>query len=60
MDSFYEFLYMGGYAFYVWTSYAIAVVVLVANLVAPVRLRRKLLLDLNRKARREMRNDTQT
>jgi heme exporter protein D len=59
MDAFYEFLNMGGYAFYVWTSYAIAAVVLVANLIAPVRLRRKLLLDLNRKARRELRNDAQ-
>ena len=60
MDALYEFLNMGGYAFYVWTSYAIAAVVLIANLVAPLRLRRKLLLDLNRKARREMRHDTQT
>ena len=60
MDAFYEFLNMGGYAFYVWTSYAIAAAVLIANLVAPVRLRRKLLLDLNRKARREMRDDAQT
>ncbi len=60
MDALYEFLSMGGYAFYVWTSYAIAAVVLIANLVAPVRLQRKLLLDLNRKARREMRNDAQT
>ena len=57
MDAFYEFLNMGGYAFYVWTSYAIGAVVLIANLIAPVRLRRKLLLDLNRKARRELRDD---
>jgi heme exporter protein D len=60
MDAFYEFLNMGGYAFYVWTSYAIAAVVLIANLIAPVRLRRKLLLDLNRKARRELRDDAKT
>ena len=59
MDALYEFLYMGGYAFYVWTSYAIAAVVLIANLVAPVRLRRKLLMDINRKARRERAHDTQ-
>ncbi|MDH3716093.1 MAG: heme exporter protein CcmD [Gammaproteobacteria bacterium] len=59
MDAFYEFLNMGGYAFYVWTSYATAAVVLIANLIAPMRLRRKLLLDLNRKARRELRNDAQ-
>lgn len=41
-----EFLHMGGYAFYVWSSYAIAALVLVANAVLPVmahrRLRRRL------------------
>lgn len=47
-----EFLNMGGYAFYVWTSYAIALVVLVANVVAPMKLRRKLLADLARRERR--------
>ena len=60
MDAFAEFLNMGGYAYYVWTSYGIAALVLIANVVAPVRLRRKLLQDLNRKARREMRHDAQT
>jgi heme exporter protein D len=44
---------MGGYAFYVWTSYGIALVVLAANLVAPMRHRKKLLGDFARKARRE-------
>ena len=28
MDSFAEFLHMGGYAFYVWSSYGLAVVCL--------------------------------
>ncbi len=51
-----EFFYMGGYAFYVWTSYAIALVVLVANVVAPVMQRRKLLADLARRNRRARRN----
>lgn len=41
-----EFLYMGGYAFYVWSAYAVTVAVLVANVVLPVaalrRLRRSL------------------
>ena len=48
-----EFLHMGGYAFYVWTSYGLALVVLVANLIAPMRHRKKLLADFARKARRE-------
>jgi len=30
-----EFLYMGGYAFHVWTSYALAFVVLFINIVGP-------------------------
>jgi heme exporter protein D len=44
---------MGGYAFYVWTSYGLALVVLIANLVAPMRHRSKLLADFARKHRRE-------
>lgn len=48
-----EFLHMGGYAFYVWTSYGLALVVLIANLVAPMRHRSKLLADFARKHRRE-------
>jgi len=50
-----EFLHMGGYAFYVWTSYGIALVVLVANVLVPMRQRRKLLADIARRLRRERR-----
>lgn len=50
-----EFFHMGGYAFYVWTSYAIAFVVLVAVVVAPILHRRRLLADFARKARRARR-----
>ena len=36
-----EYLRMGGYAFYVWGSYAVVLVVLAFNLAAPaLRLRR--------------------
>jgi len=47
-----EFLHMGGYAYYVWTSYGITLLVLVANIVIPLRQRRKLLTDIARAARR--------
>ena len=47
-----EVLDMGGYGFYVWTSYGIALVVLVANVVAPMKMRRKLLADFARRERR--------
>lgn len=59
MQSLGEFFNMGGYAFYVWTSYGIAAVVLVANLMAPLRLRRRLLRDLHRRVRRERGAQTQ-
>ncbi len=49
------FFHMGGYAVYVWSSYAIALVVLVANILAPLRQRRRLLRQLARRQRRERR-----
>jgi heme exporter protein D len=48
-----EFFHMGGYAFYVWTSYGLTLIVLLANVLAPLRQRRKILTDLARRARRE-------
>ena len=51
-----EFFHMGGYAFYVWTSYGIALVVLLLNVFGPLRQRRKLLNDIERAARRARRN----
>ena len=50
-----EFFHMGGYAFYVWTSYAITLVVLVLNVLVPMRNRRRLLTDIARRARRARR-----
>lgn len=47
-----EFLHMGGYAFYVWTSYGLALLILLINIVVPLRQRRKLLADIARAARR--------
>ena len=55
-----EFFAMGGYAFYVWMSYGIALVVLVANLISPLMQRRRLLADIARRRRRERRAETQT
>jgi heme exporter protein D len=34
--NFQEFLEMGGYGFYVWTSYGIATIILIANIVFPI------------------------
>ena len=51
-----EFFHMGGYAFYVWSSYAITLVVLLINVLVPLRNRRKLLADIARRARRAQRS----
>lgn len=48
-----EFFHMGGYAFYVWTSYGLTLIVLLANVLSPLRQRRKILADLARRERRE-------
>ncbi len=50
-----EFFAMGGYAFYVWMSYGIALIVLIFNLVSPVMQRRRLLANIARRRRREKR-----
>ncbi|TCK18603.1 heme exporter protein D [Thiogranum longum] len=50
-----DFLHMGGYATYVWSSYGITLVVLLANLIAPVRGRRKLLTQLAQREKRAQR-----
>jgi heme exporter protein D len=52
-DSFSEFLAMGGHGKYVWLSYAIALVVIVINIVNPVLQKKKVFSDLARRLRRE-------
>ncbi len=47
------FFAMGGYAFYVWTSYGICCVVLVLNVVVSIRKRRQFLRQLARKQARQ-------
>lgn len=44
---------MGGYAFYVWSAYGVALVVLVANVVVPMMRARDLRARLARQARLE-------
>jgi heme exporter protein D len=47
-----EFFYMGGYAFYVWTSYGITFLILLFNIVSPIWQRKKLLRSLALKQQR--------
>ncbi len=46
-----DFFLMGGYAFYVWTSYAITFAVLALNWWAPMRRRRRISRSLAHGAR---------
>ena len=48
-----EFFHMGGYAFFVWTSYGIAFVVLLANIISPILQRRKTITRIRRAIKRE-------
>lgn len=50
-----EFFNMGGYAFYVWTAYGIAFVVLTANVLGARACERRLRAELERRARRARR-----
>jgi heme exporter protein D len=52
-----EFFNFGGkYAFYIWTSYGLAFIVLVINFIAPIVTERNLLRTLARKLRRKRRD----
>jgi heme exporter protein D len=50
-----EFFHMGGYAFYVWTAYGIALVVLTANVLGAKACHRRLRAELERRTRRARR-----
>jgi len=47
-----SFLYMGGYAMYVWPAYGVTALVLVGNIVWPVLQRKQLLRQLTIKQKR--------
>ncbi len=51
MKSLAEFFAMGGYATYVWSAYALAAVVLIWNIVQPLRRERQLLRSLGQRAK---------
>ncbi len=53
-----EFFNMGGYAFFVWTSYGLALVVLVINIILPMLKEGSILRALGRKARRRKYDNT--
>jgi len=48
-----DFFAMDGYGFYVWTAYIVFFVVLVADAIGPLRLRRRTLTELRGRLKRE-------
>jgi heme exporter protein D len=60
-SSFQEFIEMGGYAFNVWSVYALFTVFLAANLLLPMRRRKQLLRELKRRriAAEQMQKNTE-
>lgn len=48
-----EFFAMGGYAFFVWTSYGITAVVIAFNIVMPLIQRKQVIKRVKRAIRRE-------
>jgi len=48
-----EFFHMGGYAFFVWTSYGLTLIVVIANIVSPIMQRKKVILRIKRAIKRE-------
>jgi len=42
MDTLQQFFHMGGYAAYVWSSYAIALIAFIWSIVSPLREKNKL------------------
>ena len=51
--SFEKFFSMGGYAFYVWTSYALVLGVLIVNLILPLRRKGEIQRSIARMLKRE-------
>ncbi len=48
-----EFFHMGGYAFYVWVSYALTLVIVVANIISPIMQRKSVIKRIKRAIKRE-------
>ena len=55
-----EFFHMGGYAFYVWTSWGLTAAVLLWQYVQPKRRNAKIRQQLKRQQAREQQINTQT
>jgi len=48
-----DFFHMGGYAFFVWTSYGLALVIVLVNIISPLLQRKKVIKHIKRTIKRE-------
>ena len=48
-----DFFHMGGYAVYVWSSYGLAFIVLVLNIIIPLLREKQLLKSIAKKTKRK-------
>jgi heme exporter protein D len=48
-----DFFHMGGYATYVWTSYGLALLLVVVNIVSPIIERKRVIAKVKRAIKRE-------
>ena len=48
-----DFFYMGGYAFYVWSSYGLALILLTYIFVEPISARKRVIKELKIKYRQQ-------
>jgi heme exporter protein D len=53
MESLRAFLHMGGYALYVWSSYGLAFVVLIVNVIMPRKREQEFLQMMQRRRKLE-------
>jgi heme exporter protein D len=53
MEGIVEYLDMGGYAFYVWTSFGLCMGLMIAHLILPRRRERRILGEIRNRLRRE-------
>ena len=52
-DNFADFLAMGKHGAFVWSAYGISLIIIVANVIAPIQRKRGLINDIKRKIKRE-------
>ena len=48
-----EFFHMGGYATFVWTSYGLTLVMVLANIISPIIERKRVISQIKRAIRRD-------